>query len=111
MASAALWPSSAENILYFGVQKRLRAFRNYFFTGGGVAVNGICSAAFCESAALGRTNPLRLTAFARFPLLSLRDIFPRRGGSLSSQVELFAICRSVLMKLPPRGSWHAVRRD
>ena len=26
---------------------------------------------------------------ARFPLLSLRDIFPRRGGSLSSQGELF----------------------
>ena len=25
---------------------------------------------------------------ARFPLLSLRDIFPRRGGSLSSQGEL-----------------------
>ena len=26
---------------------------------------------------------------AKFPLLSLRDIFPRRGGSLSSQGELF----------------------
>ena len=30
---------------------------------------------------------------ARFPLLSLRDIFPRSGGSLSSQGELFGIFR------------------
>ena len=29
----------------------------------------------------------------RFPLLSLRDIFPRSGGSLSSQGELFGIFR------------------
>ena len=36
----------------FGVQKRLRAFLNPFFTGGVVEENGICSAAFCESAAL-----------------------------------------------------------
>ena len=33
MASAELWPSSAENILYFGVQKRLRAFLYPIFTG------------------------------------------------------------------------------
>ena len=36
MASAELWPSSAENILYFGVQKRLRAFLYPIFTGWGV---------------------------------------------------------------------------
>ena len=35
MASAALWPSSTENILYFGVQKRLRAFLDHIFTGWG----------------------------------------------------------------------------
>ena len=29
------------------------------FTGGVVEENSICSAAFCESAALGKTNPLR----------------------------------------------------
>ena len=52
MASAELWPSSAENILYFGVQKRLRAFLYPIFTGGVVEENGICSAAFYESAAL-----------------------------------------------------------
>ena len=34
------------------VQKRLRAFLNPIFTGGVVEKNGICSAAFYESAAL-----------------------------------------------------------
>ena len=43
---------SGRTILNFGVQKRLRAFLNPFFTGGVVEENGICSAAFCESAAL-----------------------------------------------------------
>ena len=32
MRSALLWPSSAERIFLFVVPKRLRAFRNYFFT-------------------------------------------------------------------------------
>ena len=41
--------------------------------------------------------------FARFPLLSLRDIFPRSGGSLSSRGELFAVCRSAQIKLPLSG--------
>ena len=42
MASAcALAIISGKNIL-FVVPKRLGAFRNYFFTGGGVAWNGIC---------------------------------------------------------------------
>ena len=50
---------SGRIILNFGVQKRLRAFLNPIFTGGVVAENGICSAAFCESAALRGTNPLR----------------------------------------------------
>ena len=34
------------------------------FTGGDVEENGICSAAFCESAALRETNSLRLMACA-----------------------------------------------
>ena len=38
-------------ILNFGVQKRLRAFLYPIFTNGVVKGNGICSAAFCESAA------------------------------------------------------------
>ena len=53
MASAcALAMFSGKIILNFGVQKRLRAFLNPIFTGGVVEKNGICSAAFCESAAL-----------------------------------------------------------
>ena len=53
MASAfALAIFSGKIILNFGGQKRLRAFLNPIFTGGVVKENGICSAAFCESAAL-----------------------------------------------------------
>ena len=48
---------SGRTILNFGVQKRLRAFLNPFFTGGVVEENGICSAAFCESAALRALAP------------------------------------------------------
>ena len=40
-AACALAMFSGKSIL-FVVPKRLRAFRNYFFTGGGVAWNGIC---------------------------------------------------------------------
>ena len=43
---------SGRTILNFGVQKRLRAFLNPIFTDGVVTENGICSAAFCESAVL-----------------------------------------------------------
>ena len=43
---------SGKIILNFGVQKRLRAFLYPIFTGGVVEENGICSAAFYESAAL-----------------------------------------------------------
>ena len=59
MASAcALAIISGKNIFYFGVQKRLRAFLYPIFTNGVVKGNGICSAAFCESAAL-REYPFR----------------------------------------------------
>ena len=51
-AAFALRIISGKIILNFGVQKRLRAFLNPIFTGGVVTENGICSAAFCESAAL-----------------------------------------------------------
>ena len=46
-------------IFIFVFQKRLRAFLEHFFTRGVVKINGICSAAFCESAAL-RACPLPL---------------------------------------------------
>ena len=39
------------------------------------------------------------------------DIFPRSGGSLSSQGELFGIFRQVEQNLPLRGRWHGASRD
>ena len=48
---------SGKNILFVN-RENLRIFPIYFFTGGVVAANSICSAAFCESAAL-RGSPFR----------------------------------------------------
>ncbi len=42
---------SGKNILFVN-RENLRIFPIYFFTEGVVAANSICSAAFCESAAL-----------------------------------------------------------
>ena len=43
---------SGKIILNFGFQESLRTFLKPIFTGGVVEGNCICSAAFCESAAL-----------------------------------------------------------
>ena len=48
---------SGKNIYNFAILENLRIFQNCLFTGGVVEGNGICSAAFCESAAL-RACPL-----------------------------------------------------
>ena len=48
----ALRINSGKNIYNFGIAERLRALRYPIFTGGVVEENGICNAAFCESAAL-----------------------------------------------------------
>ena len=58
---------SGSIILNFGISERLRVFRYPIFMGGVVEGDDICSAAFCESAALrrkllpafSRLNPLR----------------------------------------------------
>ena len=53
MASAcALAMFSGKNIYNFAILENLRIFQNCLFTGGVVEENGICSAAFYESAAL-----------------------------------------------------------
>ena len=53
MASAcALAMFSGKNIYNFAILENLRIFQNCLFTGGVVTANGICSAAFYESAAL-----------------------------------------------------------
>ena len=63
--------------------ERLRKLRHCIFTGGGVKVDGICSAAFCESAALRQTFRLncKVTGFARGSPFEER--LPPLRGSLS----------------------------
>ena len=48
---------SGKNIYNFAILENLRIFQNCLFTGGVVEENGICSAAFCESAALRESTP------------------------------------------------------
>ena len=67
----------------FRVCRGLRAAPNAIFTGGVVTRNGICSAAFCESAAL------QIRFFAEFQRAepsqsSLRDASSPEGGALSA---------------------------
>ena len=74
MASAcALAIISGRKLYIFGIAERLRALRYPIFTGGVVEGNGICNAAFCESAALRED-----TAGLR-PHPALRATFPRPG--------------------------------
>ena len=63
MIQNALCTYSAERLFLFRVCRGLRAAPNAIFTGGVVEENGICSAAFCESAAL-RGSELALSVIA-----------------------------------------------
>ena len=60
-AACALAIISGRIILNFGFQESLRTFLKPIFTGGDVEETGICSSAFCESAALraGTCSPER----------------------------------------------------
>ena len=53
MCSAALCTSIAEELFIISRLSRSAERSKRIFTGGVVKENGICSAAFCESAALG----------------------------------------------------------
>ena len=75
---------SGRTILYFGVQKRLRAFLNPIFTDGVVTENGICSAAFCESAAL-RAYPLPLGGAVAQRLRGFKSAEPEKTVKRSSR--------------------------
>ena len=78
MASAcALAMFSGKNIYNFAILENLRIFQNCLFTGGVVKANGICGAAFYESAALRES-----TASLR-PHPALRATFPRPGEGFS----------------------------
>ena len=73
MLRVALRINQGKNIYNFGIPERLRTLRYFIFTGGVVEKNGICSAAFCESAAL--------RASARSPE---RADFPRPGEDVTA---------------------------
>ena len=66
----ALRINSGRIILNFGFQESLRTFLKPIFTGGVVEGNGICSAAFCESAALRESfwSNRKVYGSARSPL-------------------------------------------
>ena len=75
---------SGKNILFVN-RENLRIFPIYFFTGGVVAANSICSAAFCESAALRlASSPSPSVRFAHChtpPFVAARHLPPARGKS------------------------------
>ena len=62
----ALGINSGRIILNSAMPDSLRAVRHCIFTGGAVEGNGICSAAFCESAALWDT-PSVIAARCQLP--------------------------------------------
>ena len=70
---------SGKNIYNFAILENLRIFQNCLFTGGVVEGNGICSAAFCESAAL-REYPFSLCCAKPAPprgrLLAMPETLP-----------------------------------
>ena len=75
MASAALWPSSAENILYFGVQKRLRAFLYPIFTGWGRGGKRHLQRRFLRKRGAAKNEPSQAHCVRQLP---------RRGSFLPS---------------------------
>ena len=82
---------SGKNIYNFAILENLRIFQNCLFTGGVVEENGICSAAFCESAALRLASSPSQALTRQIPhFVTYGDIFPRSGGSLSSKGEPLA---------------------
>ena len=100
---AAVVVVAAERLFLFVVSKRLRAFRNYFFTGGVVEGNGSCRAAFCESAARrGSTASLH-------PHPALRATFPRLGKASVAEVQFPAKTQSLRACLRPLGGAVAQR--
>ena len=82
MASACALAIFSGKIIYnFAILENLRIFQNCLFTGGVVTVNGIYSAAFCESAALWE-YPLSLCcAKPDSPFCRCATSSPGRGKS------------------------------
>ena len=79
---------SGRIIYNFAILENLRIFQNCLFTGGVVTENGICSAAFCESAAL-RESGLALS------VSSLRSLPPLPKGEALAWRYSFRLNRKV----------------
>ena len=68
--------------------ERLRTLRHCIFTGGVVEENGICSAAFCESAALrekdspSQSSPVGLASSPKGRALGTAEKFPAKPLTL-----------------------------
>ena len=83
-AAFALRIFSGKIIYNFGIAERLRALRYPIFTGGVVMGNSICSAAFCESAALrekdspSQSSPVGLASSPKGRALGTAEKFPAK---------------------------------
>ena len=120
-APRSLCASSAERIvLNFGFQESLRTFPKPIFTGGVVKENGICSAAFCESAALRLASSPSQALTRQIPLfVAARHLPPARGKSflkgraLGMAVQFPAKVQSIRSRqsLSLWERWHGVSRD
>ena len=123
-----LCASLAERIFLFVNRENLRIFPIYFFTGGVVAANGICSAAFCESAALRGTPSGIACGDATFPkgtafsgngkVSGIAQRRPLGGAGCDQREQTEGVASAVAINLPakaqslrarqrlhPRGSW------
>jgi len=75
---------SGKIIFNRAMPERLRTLRHCIFTGGVVEENGICSAAFCESAALrekdspSQSSPVGLASSPKGRALGTAEKFPAK---------------------------------
>ena len=83
-AAFALRIISGKIIFNFANLENLRIFQICLFTGGVVKENGICSAAFCESAAL-RTCPLPIGGAVAQRLRGFKSAEPEKTVKRSSR--------------------------
>ena len=114
-AACALAIISGRIILNFGFQESLRTFLKPIFTGGVVAANCICSAAFCESAALRATPSVIACGDATFPKGTASAVAENfaaihKGaplGELPNEVRL----KGFFLSLPTKNSPGSCRRS
>ena len=82
--------------------ERLRTLRHCIFTGGVVMVNGICSAAFCESAALRLApSPSQSPAVTSSP--GAGEVFHQRESPWHSGKVSCQAVKLAGVPAPPRG--------